>query len=89
MISEEAYDGEVFPCTTSIEANGATTIEKVDLIFVGGFPFAVLQWVDVPGGMAPSVAAKVDPRFLQGPLPGPTGLRYTHQMTIRLPADLI
>jgi len=90
MKTNEPYTGQVFECSATVCKDGQSIIRKVGLIFVGGFPFAVLEWVDVPGGLAPAVAAKIDPKWLGPPRSDvPRGTEYTYQMMLRVPEDLL
>lgn len=84
-----SFEGHVFECTATFLVDGQAQIRKTHLIFVEGFPFAVLEWVEVPGGMAPAKVAKLDSRRLQVPDPAKPGDQHSYGGMIRLPEDLI
>jgi hypothetical protein len=83
------FEGHIFECVAPFLIAGQTQIRKTHLIFVEGFPFAVLEWVDVPGGMAPAKIAKLDPRQLQAPDPTIPGDQHVYGGMIQLPEDII
>jgi hypothetical protein len=84
-----SFEGHVFECTAIFLVAGQTQIQKTHLIFVEGFPFAVLEWAEVPGGMAPAKVAKLDPGRLQVPDPAKPGDQHSYRGMIRLPEDVI
>jgi hypothetical protein len=84
-----SFEGHVFECMAPFLTAGQTQIRRTHLIFVEGSPFAVLEWVDVPGGMAPAKLAKLDPQRLQAPDPTKPGEQHVYEGTIQLPEDLI
>jgi len=78
----EPYTGESFRCWGNILKDGESKIAITDLIFVNGVPFAVLEWVDVPGGQAPSVIARLHQHWLSEPHPQAKEKLYCYQAPI-------
>jgi len=81
------YTGDVYRVAATLRRDGLRTIGKWHLVFSEGFPFAVLEWVDVAGGMAPSEVAKLDPRYVKELPPSAEGREFLYESEIRWPED--
>ena len=84
----QPYKGDVHWCMTILVVRGQSQIHKTHLIFEEGVPLAVLEWIDVPGGLSPNIVVPLEPRRLHAPMLGSTDQLYTYELPIEYPKGM-